>query len=251
MRELDPDGFTGEWVEYLETCFPVGNPPNTAAVWAAAPHYQAYLTTGSYGCLPPDVTSCKELCREVYRRLCAADLAHRLPPRVARKWPTTNWKQVWANVNSRALPQHARDTWYQCVHDIVPTRALVHARKVDSMLTSPDCQHCAVPDTMLHRLTECGDADAIWGWLQRLLKQLLDRDVKPECLLRPDFRAATARQQAAALWATGTMVAYLAGGEQAVAYKFISEIKRLKEGVLKCKGRWPGALVEGLQLFIK
>ena len=32
MRVLDHDGFTGEWVEYLETCFPVGNPQNTGAV---------------------------------------------------------------------------------------------------------------------------------------------------------------------------------------------------------------------------
>ena len=251
MRELEPDGFTGEWVELLETLFPVGNPPNTAAVWAAAPHYQAYLTTGAYGCLRPGVTTCKALCRDVYERLLAADLAHRLPPRVARNWPATNWAQVWANVNSKALPQHVRDTWYECVHDIVPTRALLHARKVDRTLTSPDCQHCTVPDTLQHRLTECGDADAIWGWLQRLLKQLLGRDVEPDCLLRPDFRAGTRRQQAAAVWATGTMVAYLVGAEQAIAYKFIAHIKALKQNILESKKRWPGALVEGLTMFVK
>ena len=61
MRVLDPDGFTGEWVETLEAYFPVGNPPNTGAVWAAATHYKGYLDTASYGCLPPGLWDCMQV----------------------------------------------------------------------------------------------------------------------------------------------------------------------------------------------
>ena len=49
-------------------------------------------------------------------------------PRAARMWPPTNWKQVRSNLSSKVLPQHTRDAWFECVHDIVPTPALLHAR---------------------------------------------------------------------------------------------------------------------------
>lgn len=31
-----------EWMELQKTLFPVGNTPNTDAVWAAGPHYTMY-----------------------------------------------------------------------------------------------------------------------------------------------------------------------------------------------------------------
>lgn len=133
---------------------PVGNPLNSGAVWAAASQYNAYLSTASY------VWDCKGRCRAIYESLVAAEQAQRPSPRVTpgpraeRNHPTANWAQVWANIASKVLPERIRDTWYECVHDIVPTNDLKYARKVKNVLT-PECVRCGLPGTLTHRLCEC------------------------------------------------------------------------------------------------
>lgn len=248
MRVLDPDGFSGEWAETVEMMVPVGNPPNVGAVWAAAPHYKEYLAAAAYGSLPGGLLDCKTLTKVVYDSLLSADLTHRAPPRVVRYAPGSNWIQVWANIASRVLTERVRDEWFACVHDIVPTKALMHARNMEN---NPNCGRCGVPDNLVHRLSECGDADGIWNWLQRLLRVLLKRDVDVGVLLRPDFKAGSAQKQATAVWICGQTVAYLAGGRKVLAHAFVAHIKREKELVLKSHWRWPKHLVEGLKTSIK
>jgi hypothetical protein len=249
-RVLDPDSFTAEWVETLEAYFPVGNPPNTGAVWAAAAHYKGYLDTASYGCLPPGVWDCKTLGRVVHSNLARVDDAHRRPPRIARKFPDTNWSQVWRNIHSKVLPQHVRDRWYEVVHDLVVTRALLHARKVDQSVTSPDCPDCGVRDDLEHRLTECDDADAVWGWLQQRLSVLLGVYVEPKAMMRPDFKAPDKVLQAAAVWLTGQTVAYLARGGRVIAERYRARLKEERKLVLSQPDRWPDELLAALRMFL-
>ena len=147
------------------------------------------------------------------------------------------------------LPQHTRDAWFQCAHDIVPTRALVHARKVGT--TSPECPQCDVPDTLQHRLTACGDADGIWAWLQRLLGVLLECDVEWSVMVRPDFKAADMKRQAVAIWAAGHTVAYLVGGSKRAADDFLAMRRRQKADVLRTQHKWPKPLIDGLSLYVE
>ena len=186
----------------------------------------------------------------VHANLALRDDVHRRPPRIARKHPDADWPQVWRNIGSKVLPQCVRDRWYEVVHCLVVTRALLHERRVDRSLTSPDCPECGVRDDLEHRLTECDDADAIWHWLQQRLSVLLGTLVQPAAMLRPDFKAKDKATQAAALWLTGNTVAYLARGGRVVADEFQRTIKREKQSVLNMPHIWPDELLNGLKTQI-
>ena len=160
------------------------------------------------------------------------------PVRVVRKHRGT---EVWANINSRTLPDNIRDTWYHAVHDLVCTRARLHATNQDDGPAS-QCGRCTncdppAPDTLLHRLTECGDAEGIWAWLQRRRRRaaLLGVPVQPEVNLRPDFLVPYKVLQAAAVW---VIVAYLLGAKHPVAAEFKREITEAKNTVLANPSQW-------------
>ena len=138
------------------------------------------------------------------------------------------------------------------MHDLVVTRTRLHNTNQDDGPASERgrCTICepSAPDTLLHRLTECGDADGIWCWLQRRLVALLGVPVKPEIMLRPDFLVADRVRQAADVWVTGTTVAFLLGAQPAVATDFKREINTAKQAVLANPSRWPRQLQQAVQL---
>ena len=136
------------------------------------------------------------------------------------------------------------------VHDLVATRFLLHARRVDQSVTSPDCPGCGVRDDLEHRLTECDDADAIWSWLQQRLSVLLGLYVQPSAMMRPDFKAPDKVMQAAAVWLTGTTVAYLARGGRVFADVFRTMLKAERRVVLNQPDKWPDELVAGLTIYL-
>lgn len=88
----DEDSFSAEWLQTLLGAFPVGNPPNTRAVWAAARHYGALLTIRAYAATPEPRGDLRGSLLEMKRVLTAS----RAPaaPRVARKNPGENWSRL-------------------------------------------------------------------------------------------------------------------------------------------------------------
>lgn len=238
----DPGAFCVEWLQYLQARFPPGNPPVSGLVWAKAAHYRPYLETAAYGGMPQDVTGP----RDIYSHLSITADERRPPARVVRQRPECNWAQVWANVNNSVLPVTVRDAWYCAVHDLVCTR--VRLSKVGQE-NSAECPRCeGVQDTLQHRLSECADSDAVWGWLKRLLGCLTGINFEPGIMLRPDFKVTEPKRHAAAVWAVGHTVAYLAGGQRTLAYEFARQIEKLKAPILSGRVRAPQHLVEGLQI---
>jgi hypothetical protein len=71
--------------------------------------------------------------------------------RIVRKFPLTNWDQVWKNLHACPVTDEIKSTWYKAMHDLLPTNdrlAAIHL--TDTTL----CSSCGHPDSLQHRITE-------------------------------------------------------------------------------------------------
>jgi hypothetical protein len=90
--------------------------------------------------------------------------------RVTRRWPQVNWINVWRNLRDAPVPESTRMAWYRVIHELIATNERLH--KIH--LTPTDsCRHCALKDTLEHRLAACGEGRDIWDYSKSLLAQIL------------------------------------------------------------------------------
>ena len=115
---------------------------------------------------------------------------------------------MWTNLNAAWIPNKMRTTWYQVIHDIVPTNdRLARIRLCDD----PHCTLCKKTDKILHRLTECNATENIWDWtLERmaLVLRTSPRHIYPKWTIRPDFNVWPPQRKQAILWLIAHMVYY-------------------------------------------
>jgi hypothetical protein len=90
--------------------------------------------------------------------------------RIEQKWRHTSWIRVWTNLWSTPVDDRLIGTWYTIIHDIVPTGDRLH---VIHLTTDYLCLTCQVQDTLLHRLTECGEGARHWLWIKTRLAVML------------------------------------------------------------------------------
>jgi hypothetical protein len=93
--------------------------------------------------------------RRVYDTLQMMSIAESKPweVRIMQLQPTIDWSLVWGNLRNVRLPEGARSAWYMVIHDIIPTNVRLHRIR---LADTENCTQCGRPDTMLHRLIECG-----------------------------------------------------------------------------------------------
>ena len=76
--------------------------------------------------------------------------------------------------------------WYRAIHEVLPTNERLHGMK---MSPTESCKKCG-KDTLIHRLTECGEGHFMWEWTRkvtaRMLRTIMAR-IPSEWLLRPHF----------------------------------------------------------------
>jgi hypothetical protein len=84
--------------------------------------------------------------------------------RIEQKWRDTNWERVWNNLWETPVADNIKEEWYKVLHDILPTKARLH-----SIRLSPTdlCSECNVPDTLTHRMVECGAGAQQWAWIKK------------------------------------------------------------------------------------
>ena len=99
------------------------------------------------------------------------------PPtmRVLRLWPNTDWTTIWKNLHEERVPEKSKVTWHGDIHGIMPTHDRLH--KILMVLTDL-CRLCNKTDTLLHRLTECGEGPTMWEWTRWRLAIILRTDPK-------------------------------------------------------------------------
>ena len=98
--------------------------------------------------------------------------------------------------------------WYKVIHEIIPTRSRLHNIR---LALTDQCEHCNKPDTVIHRLKECGLGPMIWEKTRKLISTVLRTDwrrIPAEWLLRPGIKIRPAQRHRAVLWLLATYVTY-------------------------------------------
>jgi hypothetical protein len=73
------------------------------------------------------------------------------------------------------------------------------------------CSTCGERDTLMHRITECGEGREIWKWTRKRIAWILRTDpvwIPQERTLRPQFHIWPPRRHRAVLWIIAHMVWY-------------------------------------------
>jgi hypothetical protein len=149
------------WQRYWQMHENGRNPPNVRSI----PQTLGYLRTYVQGiaCLEPQRQGehARTFRRRVYWTLRALAEAGS-PPRVMRilqLYPAAHWKRIWFilhNWTSEAV----KVTWYMVIQDILPTNERLYKMRLAG---SPLCRQCGALDTVLHRVTECGEGARLRG----------------------------------------------------------------------------------------
>jgi len=111
----------------------------------------------AYVQFPDQAESARSIRKRLYNTLVALGKAGKPEPamRMETLYPEVCWDIVWTNLNAVWIPNMMKTTWYQVIHDIVPTNdRLAKIRLRDD----PHCTLCRKTDTILHHLTECNAA---------------------------------------------------------------------------------------------
>jgi len=107
--------------------------------------------------------------------------------RIEILWPDTDWAVGWKNLWETPAPVSTKASWYQIIHDIVPTQERLHKIRI----VPTDLCHSCAEDTLQHRITECGDGRRQWEWTRQRVALMLrtePRRVPEEWLFRPKFK---------------------------------------------------------------
>ena len=128
--------------------------------------------------------------------------------RITRIWPNTDWQIVWENVHEAPVSTAVKVTWYKVINDIIPTRTRLYTIRLSQ---TDQCEHCAKPDAMRHRLTECDLTIMDWERARKFIATILRTDwrrIPTEWLLRPTIKLWPPKRHRAVLWMLAIYVMY-------------------------------------------
>jgi len=146
---------------------------------------------------------------------------------------------MWENLHIIPTSEGARSAWYMVIHDLIPTNTRLHRiRLVDTQ----DCTLCGKQDTMIHRLTECGEGEEIWEWTRTRLAAINRTDrrhIPPGWLLGPNFRLWPRQRHLATLWILANLVFYLVNNRRTMSREdYIDFLRRARWKHYQGKKRW-------------
>jgi len=120
--------------------------------------------------------------------------------RVTTIWQITDWPSMCKNLAETTVTGEKKAAWYKVIHDILPTNERLQKIRIAHM---DRCCHCDGQDTILHRLTECGELERIWTWTRQRLAHILRTipgRIPNEWLLRPHFTLWPPTRRRAVQW---------------------------------------------------
>jgi hypothetical protein len=149
--------------------------------------------------------------------------------RIIRKYPDIQWNKVWKNLQAAPVTIEVKDTWYKAIHDILPTnKRLADARIIDN----DKCAVCSQRDTVIHRITTCGEGPVLWTRTRVMMGYMLRMDPKriPQAwILHPDFQHWPGQKHAASLWLLASLVHYcLQGGRRLSLNDYMDFLRRAR-----------------------
>ena len=201
---------TANWMRMWNLLGRQGNPPQARQIPEKFTYLRNYAMDMAYvqwtgpGAPPPGWR------KQIYGTLMEMTRAARRDDgvRITTLYPNTAWDTVWKNLDETWVTPEIRSTWFQVIHDLIPTNVrLARIRLCDNEI----CPRCGGRDTLIHRLTECHDAAAIWKWTRERLAMMMrtnPRYIPPEWTIRPDCTIWPPQRRGAILWLVAHMVHY-------------------------------------------
>jgi hypothetical protein len=147
---------TAEWQRYWNLNEKRGNPPHVQRIPKSLEYLRIYALEMAYVEPQQQTEAPRAFRRRVYETLRTIQLATNKPRdvRIMLLYPTTDWDRVWSNLHSTRAADAIKANWFRMIHDILPTNERLHTiRLTDSAL----CSTCGERDTLMHRITECGE----------------------------------------------------------------------------------------------
>ena len=93
-------------------------------------------------------------------------LLERYIPTVQQRYPFSNWKNIWLNMNFRYIPVRTREILFKYLHGILPNKYRLKQIRISA---SDLCDVCGVPETNIHMMYQCREISAVKDFLVRLL----------------------------------------------------------------------------------
>ena len=225
LHDDTPDAFATAALLYLHELYPLGPGQVLPTTPVSVSHFRFFLSTHARR---PHVLILKgpALTARVYEDLRQQSLPSSI--RVEGVLPNTEWQLVWQNVGSRRLSMHARSTWFSIVHNLYPTRDKLHRH---GSAPTDRCASCGRLDTILHRLTTCGQAAPVWTWLKEKISSTANiTQVPQDFIIRPDLDIPDPKIRNTVVWTTGNTLALLLEPGSAPSLQYIrGEIERRRQ----------------------
>ena len=92
-------------------------------------------------------------------------LLERNVPTVQQRYPFSNWKNIWLNMNFRYIPVRTREILFKYLHGILPNKYRLKQIRISA---SDLCDVCGVPETNIHMMYQCQEISAVKDFLVRL-----------------------------------------------------------------------------------
>jgi len=153
-------------------------------------------------------------------------------------WPHADWQAIWKKLTETPTSEADIAVWYKVISDIIPTNERLHRI---SMAPTDICKECNNKDTLLHRLTECGESKTIWDLTQKAIATVLrtsPSNIPCEWLMRPQFCLWSPQRQRAVLWVLSRNVVYrLSRHRSLLPQDFLDFLRRSRWKVHQLPGR--------------
>jgi hypothetical protein len=167
------------------------NPPNKVPFPTKFPHLHSYVYYMAYIPPPRQSESARSLRHRIYNILRTLHKALYEPCKMRIEtihvYPNSPWHTVWRHLHDAWVSEDIKSVWFLTIHDILPTKErLARIQERDTN----QCTHCDQPDTILHRLTQCGEVSDIWHWTRLRMALMLRMDLRhipPEWTTQPGF----------------------------------------------------------------
>jgi hypothetical protein len=159
---------------------------------------------------PHQGKAAKSFHKYIYRTLRIIDARNNpnLGLRIEGKNPNNNWLQISNHIQKARIPESFRSVWYAVIHDIIPTNQRLY--KI-ALVNNDRCNTCGNTDTLLHRITECGNGSNIWDWTQNRTATMIKtsrQTIPTEWTIRSDLKLNSLRKHKAILWQLAHLVYY-------------------------------------------
>jgi len=154
---------------------PQANPPPTRRNLHQLEYLLLYARDMAYIPPPDRDDTTKAFKKRIYNTLHTMERAAtgNREMRIVKQWPQNDWDRVWRNLRTAWITDTLKSTWYNIIHDLIPTKERLAAIR---LAASNQCDRRAKADTLIHRLTDCTSSADIWKWTRSRLAAILIND---------------------------------------------------------------------------